>query len=628
MKTSRERKTWTVLRPDGETEVDYDVQFNYTPNDPGRTYGDPEKAYPPEEGSVDILRISGPIVNGVYSRLPEIPEADWEKHGFDDAEIARFKEKTMEDPPEEQPEPESDDRDETLTEAPESMPYRINNPGHPAHDLEYVIWYEMEPAATGDQPIDSSGSKPVIQYITRAGSPEKRLPEDHWERFGFTANELDAVLDTISNAESADFLRYGGRDEERMNLAEGHSSFSHTIERPDAEYEFGYTTVDGKAEVTQISFVDQQDKPIPKAAWPDLGITPAKFAEITAHIQELQASSPSTPTGSYILTVEGEPVDYVIEYTVSGRDTADTFNEPGESIEIELGDISLDEPKSTPIHPAYYADLGIDDKELERVTEKAADAARNSEDDRDWDSEPGGHDDYEESQKLGKWARLKGGFGDWPAGTEVTITHDRRNSDGSRDVGVKGPGGKSDQLSLDPGEDLGRYVEMLEMRKIGMSMNEMRGLAGLSSKQEGSNIKVTDADRAVQKDWRRMAVNPSKNLVETSETTGGAIVTANFVFPDLGSLLGYTQKKLPVTLMRSIDRMTSEGQNTMALMLNELQKLKPATDQLVEIFGGLVEGIDKFDAGSIEGREVARVFRFLADAARFTQGGAELTEQL
>ena len=626
MQTSRERKTWTVLRPDGETEVDYDVQFNYTPNDPGRTGGDPEKAYPPEEGSVDILRISGPIVNGVYSRLPEIPEADWEKHGFDDAEIKRFKEKTMEDPPEEQPEPESDDRDETLTEAPESMPYRINNPGHPAHDLEYVIWYEMEPAATGDQPIDSSGSKPVIQYITRAGSPEKRLPEDHWERFGFTADELDAVLDTISNAEHQDFVRNGGRDEAHRNLAEGH--VSHTLTRPATEYAISYATMpDGKLEITRVALDSKPDVEIPKADWRDLGITGATVKEIADRVADPNEELPPTGTTSY--EVDEEETEFDVYYSTTSGATKATRDDPGSGAEVEIDRIELSS-SGKEIPKADWYKFGLTPEVLDSIYDAAREDSEGGGDvsEPDWDSMPGGHDDYDESMDVEKWARLKAGMGDWPAGTEVTITHDRRNSDGSRDVGVKGPGGKSDQLSLDAGEKLDKYVEMLEMRKIGMSMNEMRGLAGLSSKQEGSNIKVTDADRAVQKDWRRMAVNPSKNLVETSETTGGAIVTANFVFPDLGSLLGYTQKKLPVTLMRSIDRMTSEGQNTMALMLNELQKLKPATDQLVEIFAGLVDGIDKFDAGSIEGREVARVFRFLADAARFTQGGAELTEQL
>ena len=453
--------TWEIETPEGEL-VEYEIEYDFTPGQEATgLHGPPENAEPGYDAEVEITSISGPYQKGKIS--PEIPEADWEKIGFTDAIIDRVKQQIFNEQPTkadidaERADYEIDqakddrltgDRDEAhkgLTEAPESMPYRINNPGHPAHDLEYVIWYDMEPAATGDQPIDSSGSKPVIQYITRAGSPEKRLPDDHWERFGFTADELDAVLDAISNAEHQDFVRHGGR---------------------------------------------------------------------------------------------------------------------------------------------------------------------------------------EESQGAERWARLKGGMGNWPAGSEVTITREIRNSDGSREVLIKGPDGKSDQLHLDQGEDLSRFVEMLEMRKIGMSMNEMRGLAGLPVKPEGSNITVTDADRAVLKDWRRMATNPSKNLMETSETSGGAIVPAGFVFPDMGSLLGYTQKKLPVSLLRSVDRMTTEGQNTMALMLNELQKLKPATDQLVEIFAGICEGIDKFDAGSIEGREVARVFRFLADASRFVQGGAELTEQL
>lgn len=553
--------TWTIEPETGES-IDYEVEYDYTPGSPGTgLFGRPEDAEPPYDANIEIVSISGPNQKGKIS--PEIPEADWEKIGFTDDVIDSVKQQIIDERPT-QADLDADrgdyeydqrkddrltgDRDEAhkgLTEAPESMPYRINNPGHPAHDLEYVIWYDMEPAATGDQPIDSSGSKPVIQYITRAGSPEKRLPDDHWERFGFTADELDAVVDTISNAEHQDFVRHGGRDEAQKNLAEG-PWVNYTIKRPGQEdqyYEVSFTYETGEGgpeiEITRIARADDPEIEIPSSEWEALGFT-------TQEMRKLQ--------------------------DVLAHAAAEDWR-------------------------AGYDDSRSDHK-------------------RDFD------------EAVGRWARLKGGMGNWPAGSEVTITREIRNSDGSREVLIKGPDGKSDQLHLDQGEDLSRFVEMLEMRKIGMSMNEMRGLAGLPVKPEGSNIKVTDADRAVLKDWRRMATNPSKNLTETSETGGGAIVPAGFVFPDMGSLLGYTQKKLPVSLLRSVDRMTTEGQNTMALMLNELQKLKPATDQLVEIFAGICEGIDKFDAGSIEGREVARVFRFLADASRFVQGGAELTEQL
>lgn len=563
--------TWEIETPEGEL-VEYEIEYDFTPGQEAKLDGRPEDAEPGYDAEVKITSISGPYQKGKIS--PEIPEANWEKIGFTDDIIERVKEQIFNEQPTkadidaERADYEIDqakddrltgDRDEAhkgLTEAPDSIKYRINNPGHPAHDLEYVIWYDMEPAATGDQPIDSSGSKPVIQYITRAGSPEKRLPDDHWERFGFTADELDAVVDAISNAEHQDFVQHGGRDEVQKNLAESEAWTNYAIKRPGQENEdyevyFTYTLLGPderpETEITKIVRADDPDTEIPKSEWVKRGFTPAEMEK-----------------------VESDMFD-----AIDAKEQADY----------------------DPTNHDHAYDAWKDDGRPMR-------------------------------ENQGRWARLKGGMGNWPAGSEVTITREIRNSDGSREVLIKGPDGKSDQLHLDQGEDLSRFVEMLEMRKIGMSMNEMRGLAGLPVKPEGSNITVTDGDRNVQRDWRRMATNPSKNLVETSETSGGAIVPAGFVFPDMGSLLGYTQKKLPVSLLRSVDRMTTEGQNTMALMLNELQKLKPATDQLVEIFAGICEGIDKFDAGSIEGREVARVFRFLADASRFVQGGAELTEQL
>lgn len=135
-------------------------------------------------------------------------------------------------------------------------------------------------------------------------------------------------------------------------------------------------------------------------------------------------------------------------------------------------------------------------------------------------------------------------------------------------------------------------------------------------------------DKKVMQEWRRMATGPIKNLVETSETGGMDIVPPGFTFPDPLAFYGYTVQKLPITIRRSIDRMTPEGQNAMGAVLAELIRLRPMTDQLVSVFATMTDCIDKYDGGSIEGREVARVFRYLMDAARFTQGGAEIAETL
>lgn len=56
--------------PTGESvEREYDVTASVTPYDPGRTWGDPEKCYPPEGGDIEDLTVK---LAGV-----EIPEEQW-----------------------------------------------------------------------------------------------------------------------------------------------------------------------------------------------------------------------------------------------------------------------------------------------------------------------------------------------------------------------------------------------------------------------------------------------------------------------------------------------------------------------------------------------------------------------
>jgi hypothetical protein len=377
---------------------------------------------------------------------------------------------------------------------------------------------------------------------------------------------------------------------------------------------------------------DAANKEIPRSEWAAAGFDRSVLDEITERALEIfkdaapeyepddrtdrydfEESSGNKPY-KYRINRPGtqfHDLEFLVAYEIEPKFGGDAGTPVGNEVQI-VGIARASDP-SRQIPKDMWHMFGIDDNELDVMQDAIA---------YDVLDTPYRH------EGMSRWGRLKGGYGEWEAGTEVEVVDVKRNSDGSKDVLIKGPDGKTVPIKLDQGEEFEKFIDILEKRTMADMTEEMRALAGLPVRQAPTTLITTEADRAVQKDWRRMAVNPSKNLVETSETTGGAIVPASFVFPDLGALLGYTQQKLPTTLLRCIDRMTPEGQNAMAVMLNELQKLRPAADHLVEVFAGIADGIDKFDGGSIEGREVARVFRYMMDAARFTQGGAELTEQL
>lgn len=68
-------KEFPIYTDDGETETIYEIECDVTPYDPGRTWGDPEKCYPPEGGECEIVSVK---LNG-----KEIPYAEWEKIGLD-----------------------------------------------------------------------------------------------------------------------------------------------------------------------------------------------------------------------------------------------------------------------------------------------------------------------------------------------------------------------------------------------------------------------------------------------------------------------------------------------------------------------------------------------------------------
>lgn len=157
-------------------------------------------------------------------------------------------------------------------------------------------------------------------------------------------------------------------------------------------------------------------------------------------------------------------------------------------------------------------------------------------------------------------------------------------------------------------------------------LRETTKMVNKYKKQEEEHMSSSEKD--VMKEWRRMALGKGGITEATSEMGGIDIVPPGFTFPDPLAFYGYAINKLPLTIRRSIDRMPQEGQKAMVELIDKLGGLKEATVQLVEIFGGMTDAIDKYDSGSIEGREVARVFRYLMDASRFAQGGAEIAETL
>jgi hypothetical protein len=72
---------WPIYttNPDGsEVETVYEIECDLTPYDPGRTYGPPEKCYPPEGGDCEILSV----------KLLGVEVKDWEKFIDKDMEEA------------------------------------------------------------------------------------------------------------------------------------------------------------------------------------------------------------------------------------------------------------------------------------------------------------------------------------------------------------------------------------------------------------------------------------------------------------------------------------------------------------------------------------------------------------
>jgi hypothetical protein len=236
-------------------------------------------------------------------------------------------------------------------------------------------------------------------------------------------------------------------------------------------------------------------------------------------------------------------------------------------------------------------------------------------------------DEYLESQGRLKhdveFATIPGGRKiRWKMGDLVSVKT-RRNQDGSVDVELS-KGQNKTVLQFDKPDEVEQSIEMVEgMLK---PMREMRFLAGLKE-PEGRRSRENTPESAILRDWLQKAVGKSKLMEETSQASGD-VIPPGFTFPDPLAFYAYAIQKLPLTIKRSVDRMTPEGQRAMEVVLEEMRKLRPAVDRLVEVFATAADLIDKYDGGSIEGREVARVFRYLMDAGRFVQGGAEIAESI
>lgn len=170
-------------------------------------------------------------------------------------------------------------------------------------------------------------------------------------------------------------------------------------------------------------------------------------------------------------------------------------------------------------------------------------------------------------------------------------------------------------------------VDVSWRRPTDMDMEELKFLAGLPTRKEKRMEAPSKGDREVLREWRKLALGRGTLTEETSELSGD-VVPPGFTFPDPLAFYGYAAQKLPLTLQRSVERMTPEGKRTVEEALEELRGMREVVDRLVELFDEMVSAIDTYDAGSIEGREVARVFRYLKDAARFVQGGVEVAEVL
>lgn len=69
----------------GDDDELFTFVYDFEPYDPGKTYGPPEKCYPPEGGYATIYEIRD-------SKGVVIPEAEWVARGFDKKTIEKLEE--------------------------------------------------------------------------------------------------------------------------------------------------------------------------------------------------------------------------------------------------------------------------------------------------------------------------------------------------------------------------------------------------------------------------------------------------------------------------------------------------------------------------------------------------------
>jgi hypothetical protein len=59
----------------GGRQIEIEVTYDYTPGTPGKTYGPPEKCYPPEPDDVDIISVKN-LDSGADIDFDSLPKQD------------------------------------------------------------------------------------------------------------------------------------------------------------------------------------------------------------------------------------------------------------------------------------------------------------------------------------------------------------------------------------------------------------------------------------------------------------------------------------------------------------------------------------------------------------------------
>jgi hypothetical protein len=87
------RVSWWLTQPDGQTELEYEVDYSFSPGPRYFSHSDNSDI------KIEITAIRGPRRNGSGRTVdfgPDIPKQDWRKLGFTDAELSKLKAQELE----------------------------------------------------------------------------------------------------------------------------------------------------------------------------------------------------------------------------------------------------------------------------------------------------------------------------------------------------------------------------------------------------------------------------------------------------------------------------------------------------------------------------------------------------